>query len=926
MLMMDTDSNLLFGVLALQGDLIDADQFAEACTAWSARKDRSLATVLVNRGWLSADDAEVVKQLLERKLKKHSGDAHKGLADVAARDARVHASVTGIRDDISDAEIRGTLADLPDCPHQTVQYIAPLSRPLEHRDRYTLTTLHAKGGIGQVWLARDTVLDREVALKELRPEQATNATVMRRFLQEAKVTGQLDHPGVVPIFELGRSDGAAGPDQCPYYTMRFIRGSTLSEAVARYHKDRARGVGRRVDLVAILQAFVGVCNTVAFAHNRGVLHRDLKGSNIVLGDFGEVVLLDWGLAKLVDAPATDDPDLDPAATIARLASTAGAEAGLTAAGQALGTPAFMAPEQARGRIDQIGKHTDVYGLGAILYEILAGRAPFEGHSLEEVLRQVRDEQPTPPRESWKRVPRALEAICLKAMAKEPADRYASAADIASDIRHWLANEPVSAYREPRIVAMQRWVSRHRTSMTAAAAAVVVAALGLGALALAEARANRDLAAALERESDARSDAGEQARIAREAIQLFYSGISEDVILRRPELSDLRNRLMGAALQFYQTLGESLKNTALRTHEAVPMIDHARALERVASLQALLGQRKEAIASRRKAVEIYDSIGGLAGAQAAADAVLNLGNLERLAGRPDDAIRSLREALARFEGLNRGGTYDSKVALALSDLGRLLGDFGQAIEARQTLERARDMQETFARNSPGAVVFQNNLAATYTTLGNLHSNARRNDEALKAFQKAAGIYEKRFAESPKDAYTRAELARGFNNLGLELARSGHARDGQATVERGLKLRSDLLGDQPLNIEYRSDLARSYFHLALVQVLCRKPADAIKTIVKAEELYSGIPPKGPEDIYFQACLRAMRAGLVAGGKPEPELSAAERAERLRFADLAIERLKQAVAAGYRPADLLASDPALDPLRGRLDFQEILRSVPK
>src|SRR5262249_45135029 len=155
--------------------------------------------------------------------------------------------------------------------------------------RYTLTHLHAKGGMGRVWLAQDVALDRQIALKELRPDQADNAVVCSRFLHEAKITAQLEHPGIVPVYELGGG-------RRPYYTMRFLRGRTLSQAIQDYHKKRKSGLADPVGLVDLLTAFASVCHAVAFAHSRGIIHRDLKGQNVVLGDFGEVVLLDWGLA------------------------------------------------------------------------------------------------------------------------------------------------------------------------------------------------------------------------------------------------------------------------------------------------------------------------------------------------------------------------------------------------------------------------------------------------------------------------------------------------------------------------------------------------------------------------------------------------------------------------------------------------------
>jgi serine/threonine protein kinase len=421
----DTDRNLLFGVLALQGDMIDAEQLAEACTAWSARKDRLLGDVLVERGWISLDDRRLVDQLLERKLKKHAGDAHRSLISAAAGAPEVFATLDGIRHGADD-EIRRTLGDMEHARRagDTMEYVSRLSQPAGSRDRYTLTTLHAKGGIGQVWLARDTAMERDVALKELRPDRSDNDAMLRRFLQEARITGQLDHPGVVPVYELGRVDaGADGPS--PYYTMRFVHGRTLSDAVAGYHHDLAAGKASRAELFALIHAFVGVCNTVAFAHSRNVIHRDLKGSNIVLGEFGEVVLLDWGLAKLVDAEGRDEkPEagFDPDATDAYSGQVGWAQPDLTAAGAVMGTPAFMAPEQAEGRAERIGRRTDIYGLGAILYEILAGQPPFGGESTQDVLRKVREQPPEAPSKVARSTPKALEAAVIPRPRRWPLTR------------------------------------------------------------------------------------------------------------------------------------------------------------------------------------------------------------------------------------------------------------------------------------------------------------------------------------------------------------------------------------------------------------------------------------------------------------------------------------------------------------------------
>jgi serine/threonine-protein kinase len=290
--------------------------------------------------------------------------------------------------------------------------------------RYAFINLHASGGIGRVWLARDRHLDREVAIKELLPEGGDNTKVAARFTREARLTGQLEHPGVVPVYELITGGGS----ERTFYSMRFVRGRTLSDAVKDYHSKRADSRAEPLDFVALLTAFVAICNTIAYAHSRGVLHRDLKGANVILGDFGEVIVLDWGLAKVVGRP--DEEQEQPLHdTFDEMQ-----DAGLTLEGEVMGTPAYMAPEQAEGRLDLIDYRTDIYGLGAILYEILTGRPPFVGTNTLDVLKKAIQGKPPAPREIVLDVPAVLEAACLKALAKDPEQRFARAADLAQEVQ------------------------------------------------------------------------------------------------------------------------------------------------------------------------------------------------------------------------------------------------------------------------------------------------------------------------------------------------------------------------------------------------------------------------------------------------------------------------------------------------------------
>jgi signal transduction histidine kinase/tRNA A-37 threonylcarbamoyl transferase component Bud32 len=417
---MDADRNLLFGVLALQVDLIDADQFVKACTLWTTRKEVPLGDLLVESGWITPADRADVNRLVQRKLRKHASDVRLSLAGAA--DETVRRSLAAI----ADPDIRRVLSQLPPADgglSTTADHALPAGQ------RYTPVSLHATGGIGRIWLTHDNQLGRYVALKELRPEKAADPRVVARFVREVRITGQLEHPGIVPVYDLiQRPD-----DQQPCYVMRFIKGRTLGQALDAYHARQVAGEPHSLDLLALLNAFVAVCNAVAYAHAQGIVHRDLKPDNIVLGDFGEVHVVDWGLAKVLrrrPERETDSPPVVP--------DDAEHDAERTLQGQFIGTPLYMAPEQAAGQPELIDGRTDVYGLGAILYQILTGRPPFTGSTTDEVLRKVREDQPVAPRDLGAGVPPALEAACLRALAKLPAARHGSAGELAEDVRRWLA--------------------------------------------------------------------------------------------------------------------------------------------------------------------------------------------------------------------------------------------------------------------------------------------------------------------------------------------------------------------------------------------------------------------------------------------------------------------------------------------------------
>jgi WD40 repeat protein/tRNA A-37 threonylcarbamoyl transferase component Bud32 len=346
--------------------------------------------------------------------------------------------------------------------------------------------------LGEVHLALDLELHRQVALKRLQLRHADDEESCRRFLLEAEITGQLEHPGVVPVYGLQRD-----PEGQPSYAMRFIEGESFQDAIKRFHTSLPAG-SRKLALRQLLSCFVAVCNTLAYAHSRGIIHRDLKPSNILLGKYGETLVVDWGLAKSLETPKREHEAEEKT-------ETGSMEENLPLSSGTVGTLGFMSPEQAAGRGEAVGTASDIYSLGATLCTLLTGKRPIQRRSTPEESKEEPAGSRVSPNAISIDTPAALDAICRKAMAVNPADRYATALDMAADVEHWLGDEPVSAWREPWVVPVRRWLGRHRTLVTAAAAAVLVTAVGLaiGLVLLAKGKEREQLA---RREAETERDA------------------------------------------------------------------------------------------------------------------------------------------------------------------------------------------------------------------------------------------------------------------------------------------------------------------------------------------------------------------------------------------------------------------------------------
>jgi serine/threonine-protein kinase len=710
--------------------------------------------------------------------------------------------------------------------------------------------------LGEVFVANDEELNREVALKEIQPEHAVHPEHRARFLVEAEITGNLEHPGIVPVYGLGcYADGR------PYYAMRFIKGDSLQEAIRRFHsaEDGPRAQRERsLALRELLGRFVDVCQAIAYAHSRGVLHRDLKPGNIMLGSFGETLVVDWGLAKATAAtsvvsPAQEAHPVAPAemptmaaplkplgesvmATPAPSVAARGqaSDAPLTPrsatpkdmgtqVGQAIGTPAYMSPEQASGQLDQVGPASDVYSLGATLYHLLTGRPPFEGSELPLLLSQVKSGALRRPRSLNQAVPAALEAICLKAMAKTPAERYAGAQDLAADVERWLADEPVHAYHEPWTVRARRWLSRHRVATASAAVAVLMAFVGLCIIAVLtraaavkqrelreqetaakeEANHNLVLAQAAERE-EIRQQRLAQARLEKgvEAIERMVNRVTGEQWANRPELERERREALEDAIVFFKELGsEESKDPTVRRQAA-------RAYLQSSGAQVALGEYAKSDASAKTALQLYQGLADqfpseLAPRLGQVDASILLGGIATLGGRYEVALGHFENASKVADLALHLSPDDEKALLAKAEalvgLARFYSIMDPPRSERGFAQALAITQKLLSRPNPS---FRARLQAAACLL-NLGANelARGRPEAGKAtFERAREILvpvEKQPAPDPQSAALMGQTQASLDVYrGVILCQQGKKDEGLAmigqAVERLRRLRALLPG--------------------------------------------------------------------------------------------------------------------------------------
>ena len=572
-----SDKNLLFALIAHHNGYISMEQFFEAAAVWNRDPKRDLGEILVEKKFLDDVERFNIQGIVEDRLRRHggvddtlsfiieNGSLPEGRALPEDWEGKIDAITNVIRDKT---------------PPNPPNFGTPEANPGIHR--YIIRKSLGHGGQGYVWEAIDTELNRRVAIKNVVPKLSSDPIQQELLIDEARKTGKLRHRGVPPVFDVGK-DG----DGKPFFTMQLISGKKLSES---YETLKYESISRS-DFVnqirPLLRHLIAACYTIEFAFDsEGVIHRDLKPANIMVNSYGETIVMDWGMGKIVNDPS----EIKDASSVLFIPISQGSGSEeRTSVGTIKGTAAFMSPEQARAENDRLDHRTDVYGLGAILYWILTGKPPHKG--TREALPDIQKNRfPTPSqaRPSLS-IPPELEAICLKAMASQPEDRYQKAGQMAEDLENFIAGEPVIALPENLLRKTERFLRKHARTVIASLLGLTLATVGL-------ALANRIIANKNEQLKNSRA-------VASNLLEDLVGGLTDNNLSQIPGANEVRLTLL-------DEIAADVENYIVQNPDDTELkLDLIRLLTRLAKLEGENSKPKEALKHWQRADELLEQTKG-----------------------------------------------------------------------------------------------------------------------------------------------------------------------------------------------------------------------------------------------------------------------------------------------------------------------------
>ena len=755
-------------------------------------------------------------------------------------------------------------------PGLLADHTAPVAPP-----GYELLGEVGRGGMGVVYRAREALLDRDVAVKVLQHRAAPGSTAARRFLDEARITGQLQHPGIPAVHQVG-----ALPDGRPFLAMKLIKGRTLDDLL-KERPDPSADLGR---FVAV---FEHVAQAVGYAHSRGVIHRDLKPANVMVGAFGEVQVMDWGLAKVLTGQGVRSPgsDLDTIGTEIR--STRGDDEE-TQAGSVLGTPAFMSPEQAIGAIDQVDARSDVFGLGGILCAILTGRPPYTGDTAEstrQLAARAKLDDALGRLASCGAGPE-LVTLCRRCLSPEKADRPTDAGEVARAVADLRADAEGRARRaemagaEAAVRAAEER-KRRRALLTSATvvAAVFAAGAGVSAWQAVRATAESDRARTAEKQKDDALDrvreeqqataaalerARQQQRNTFAALDTMTDEVVERLFARQPTLGENEKQFLRRVIALYQE--------ATRGQEATPEARTrvAGGHLKVARLQHVLGDRKAAEAGYTAARDGYlvvaaDRPDDLASRAAAAAARLQLGLLLLEGGRLVPAKTEYEAARDAFRALADAAParadYRSALAKVRHNLGQLLEHDGRLKDAETEYVAARDIGLRLAAEAPADPSYRFDLAKHHLNLGVLYKDSQRAAAAEEEFEAARRLLRQLVVERPGDPHYRAVLGDTSDKLGLLFAMTNRADRAEKEWADALDTSARLAADYPAVPEYRDSLAHIRTNFGALYQSLRRPEKAGVEFAAAADVSRRLVGDFPAVPHYRHTLTTALVNLAA-----------------------------------------------------------------